>query len=314
MLRLQRDPWLLVGLWIALAAVLSAITVQVRDWFDMTDELRYERLAIAIARTDSLVPRIHGVDIKSFSQLYPLLIAPVFRHGYIPGDLRDAHLLNAWIMSSACIPAFLLARRVTRRSGAAYLVAALTVCTPWILYSSFLLTEVAAYPVFLWAILALQRMAAAPSARNDLVAVIAIGLAFFARTAFIVLAVVPPLAILALELGRDPARRGVARVRDAGRRAVIGHRVLAGLYAVLVTGAVPLIAAGSFSSIYGGVYGSYGEAVDKNLIPPGFARAFAEHLATFSLGLAVFPVVLGVAWMLASLVRPPARSEAHVFA
>jgi hypothetical protein len=303
-----------LALWVALAVSLSVVTTHVRDWFDMTDELRYERLAIAIARTHSIVPRIHGIDIKSFSQLYPLLIAPAFRHGYVPGDLWDAHLLNAWIMSSACIPAFLLTRRVTGRRDAALLAAALTVCTPWILYSSFLLTEVAAYPAFLWAILALQRMAAAPSSRNDLLAILAIGLAFFARTAFIVLAVVPILAILALELGRADGERGFSRVTGPVRRAVASHRLLAGTYALLAVGALGLIVAGRFSSIYGGVYGSYGQAVDKNLLPPGFARAFVEHLATFSLGLAVFPVVLGAGWLLANLVRPPARTEAHVFA
>jgi hypothetical protein len=63
------------------------VTGRVRDWFDMTDELRYERLAISIARTHSLVPRIHGLDVQSFSQLYPLLIAPIFAHGYVPHDL-----------------------------------------------------------------------------------------------------------------------------------------------------------------------------------------------------------------------------------
>jgi hypothetical protein len=313
-LRLPRDRWLLPGLWIALAATLSAVTVQVRDWFDMTDELRYERLAISIARTGSLVPRIHGVNIKSFSQLYPLVIAPAFRHGLIPTDLRDAHLLNAWIMSSACFPAFLLARRVTGRRDAAYLVAVLTVCTPWILYSSFLLTEVAAYPAFLWAILALQQMAATPSVRNDVLAILGVGLAFYARTAFIVLVIVPPLALLALELGRGSEARRLARWTGAARRAVLAHRLLAVVYAILGVGAVWLIAAGRFSSVYGGTYGSYGQAVDGNLIPPGFARAFVEHVATLSLGLAIFPVVLGVGWMLANLVRPGARVEARAFA
>ena len=38
-------------LWAALAAPLSVLATRVRDWFDMTDELRYERLAISIART-----------------------------------------------------------------------------------------------------------------------------------------------------------------------------------------------------------------------------------------------------------------------
>src|SRR5262245_212990 len=53
--------------WLALAAVLALITTRVRDWYVMTDEMRYERLALSIARTHSLVPRIHGVDVHSFS-------------------------------------------------------------------------------------------------------------------------------------------------------------------------------------------------------------------------------------------------------
>src|SRR5438067_1751028 len=96
-------------LWAALAAPLSVLATRVRDWFDMTDELRYERLAISIARTHSLVPRIHDVNIESLSQLYPLLIAPVFGHACVPHALFAAHLLNAIVMSSACIPSFLLA-------------------------------------------------------------------------------------------------------------------------------------------------------------------------------------------------------------
>ena len=81
-------------LWAALAAPLSVLATRVRDWFDMTDELRYERLAISIARTHSLVPRVHGVNIESLSQLYPLLIAPVFASGYVPHDLFLAHPLR----------------------------------------------------------------------------------------------------------------------------------------------------------------------------------------------------------------------------
>src|SRR5205085_2241953 len=115
--------------------------------------------------------------IESLSQLYPLLIAPVFARGYVPHDLFFAHLLNAWVMSSACIPAFLLARRVTGRFDAAVVAGVLAVCIPWIIYSSMLMTEVAAYPAFLWALLAMQRAVSAPSTRNDVVALAALALA-----------------------------------------------------------------------------------------------------------------------------------------
>ena len=144
------------AVWIGLAVFLSQLTVRVRDWFVMTNELLYERRAISVVRDSSPLPRLHGELIPSFDQLYPLLVAPAFRHGTVAHDLGDAHVLNAWIMSSACIPAFLLARRVTPL-WAAYVAAVAAVCIPWILYASFLLTEVAAYPAFLWALLAMQR-------------------------------------------------------------------------------------------------------------------------------------------------------------
>ena len=81
------------------------------------------------------------------------MVAPAFRgtDGIVVG-LHNAHVLNAWVMSSACIPAFLLARRVTGRRWPAYALALVTVCTPWIVYATTLLTEVVGYPAFTWAL------------------------------------------------------------------------------------------------------------------------------------------------------------------
>src|SRR5262249_32720673 len=124
-------PPALHGGWLAAGLALSDLTARVRDWLDMTGELRYEQLSLSIAPTPSLVPRIHGVEVKSLEQLYPLLIAPVFAHGPVPHDVVEAHVLNAWVMASACIPAYLLAHDVTRRRLWAYVVAALSVCMPW---------------------------------------------------------------------------------------------------------------------------------------------------------------------------------------
>ena len=81
----------------------------------MTDELLYERLAMSVSQLGSPLPHVHGELLPNLNQLYPLLIAPAFSGGLVPGSLDQAHALNAWIMSSACIPAFLLARRVTGR-------------------------------------------------------------------------------------------------------------------------------------------------------------------------------------------------------
>ena len=163
-------PVPLLLLWIVAGFGLSEVTGRVRDWFDMTDELRYERLAISIGRAHTLVPRIHGVEVKSFEQLYPVLIAPIFAGGLVPHDVVEAHVLNAWVMSSVCIPAYLLARDVTRRRVWAYVVAVLSVFMPWIVYSTMLMTEVAAYPAFVWALFALYHAIVRPSLKGDVIA------------------------------------------------------------------------------------------------------------------------------------------------
>ena len=134
----------------------------------MTDELVWERLAISIWQYHSLLPRLHGEVIKNLAQLYPTLISPIFAGGGVPGELKNAHILDAWVMSSAAVPAFLLARRVTGKRWPAYLLAVVSVAMPWIVYSTVLATEVIAYPLFLWAMLAMHRSITSPRwSRND---------------------------------------------------------------------------------------------------------------------------------------------------
>ena len=82
----------------------------------MTDELVWERLAISVARSGSLIPSVHRTYVGALDQLYPGLLAPLFRTSSVLTDLHRAHLFGAWAMSSACIPAYLLGRRVTHRA------------------------------------------------------------------------------------------------------------------------------------------------------------------------------------------------------
>ena len=69
------------------------------DWFVMTDELLYERLALSIARTHSPIPRVHTEFVPNINQLYPLVIAPLYRHGLILHGFHEAHVLNAFVMA-----------------------------------------------------------------------------------------------------------------------------------------------------------------------------------------------------------------------
>src|SRR3954471_9087340 len=93
--RVLADRWLLgaIGLWRGCGALLGLVVGRVTDWFVMTDELLYERLAISVAQSWSPVPHVHGQTIGNLNQLYPVLIAPFFGGGSTPGSLHDAHLL-----------------------------------------------------------------------------------------------------------------------------------------------------------------------------------------------------------------------------
>jgi hypothetical protein len=284
--------WLPIGaLWLVLGAGLAALTSQVADWYVMTDELLYERLAIAIGQLHSPLPHVHGELIGNVNQLYPLLLAPLFAGRLVPSGLHDAHILNAFVMSSACIPAFLLARRVMHGSRLAYAVAALSVAIPWIALSSFLMTEALAYPVFLWAVLALHNAAVSPSTRNDAILLVAVAASVFARTQFAVLLVVIPLALL---LNRFSLRRLVSE-----------HRLLAVVYAALALVAVVLLPLGQLSR----VLGTYSVTAEGNLVPSGTPRSLLEHLAVVGLGLGIVPFVLATAWLLTPFVRQRTTEE-----
>src|SRR3954463_2394665 len=118
---------LILGLWMGASAFLDLLTTRVRDWFVMTDEMLYSKFAIHIAQTGSPVPRLHEVYTPSLAQLYPLLVSPFFRHGSMPHDLWWARFAGPWIMASACIPAYLLARRVSGSQVVALGLGALTI-------------------------------------------------------------------------------------------------------------------------------------------------------------------------------------------
>jgi hypothetical protein len=217
-------------------------------------------------------------------------------------------VLNALVMSSAGIPAFLLAQRVTQSVRLSYVVAALTICVPWIVLSSFLMTEVVGYPAFLWAVLLLQQAAVSPRPRNDTGLLVALAVATFARTQFAVLLVVVPVALYVHQLAFTDARSLLVRARDAARGLVSAHRVLAVAYAVLAFGAVALAIAGRLSS----ALGTYSVTAEGNLVPSGMGRSLLEHFALLGLGLGILPFVLGIAWLLTSVTsRVPER---HAFA
>jgi hypothetical protein len=124
------------------------------------DELLYAKLSQAFAAGHWL--EIRGAHYGFPAPVAPLVQAPAWLLGSMTDGYAAAKLVNAVVMSSTVFPAYWLARGLVRRSFA-LLVAAATVATPAMLYHAYLMSEAAAYPVFVLAVAVLVRGVVAPS-------------------------------------------------------------------------------------------------------------------------------------------------------
>jgi hypothetical protein len=248
----------------------------------MTDELLYAKLADHIAGTGSPLPVLHGEHVGFLGVVYPILLAPFYGALDPFGAFQAAHVVNAVLFASAAVPVYLLARRVAPLK-CALAVSLLAVAIPWAVNAAFVMSEAAAYPVFVWALLACHRAASEPSWRGDLMVIGALALAFFTRPQFLFLAVVLPVAILAA----GDLRHTLGR-----------HRVLAGAYGVGLAVVVPLAALGESHRLLG----DYGvTATEGSLLPSTVWKSAAIHLDVLAVGLGVVPFLLGVGWAISSL-------------
>jgi hypothetical protein len=282
----------------------------------MTDELQSSKLATSIAATFSPEPRIHGVYYHALSQVYPLLISPFFGLLNVPSAIEATHVFNGLLLASAAWPAGLLARHVTRSWPAAYFASALTAFVPWLVLAATLLTENAAYPVFVWSVLLMQRALVRPRLRTDAGALVGLVLAFFARTQLVVLTLAFPLALVGYELARElrRARLGLARTapRSPITRVLRRHPLVVSAYGAVGLAAAGLATAGRFDE----VLGTYAGTVESNPFPSGIWNAAAVHLDYVVIGVGVIPFLLACSWALGATVRvrdPDAQAFAVLF-
>jgi hypothetical protein len=268
----------LASLCVLTAAALAVLASRVRDWLVMTDELQYAKLATHIGDTLSPLPTLRGAHVSAYAQLYPALLAPFFGALSSPSAFHAAHWLNGILFASASVPAYLLGRELELTPRWSLLCAALCVAIPWNVEAAFVMTESAAYPIFLWTLLAFARAIVEPSPRRDSIAITAVVLAILTRTQFLVLALVLPLAVLLVE----------------GRRAITRHRVLA------AASLVGLVTALVFRSR---ILGSYSSTASGSILPWRALERAGAHLDAIGVGLGLLPLLVGGAWLIANGLR-----------
>jgi len=189
-----------------------------------TDELLHGGLARAFAAGAPF-------EIRDATAFFPAFLpALVAAPAWLADDMGTAYalakVLNALVMSAACLPAYWLARQLVRPSYA-LVAAAATVAAPGMLYSAYLLSEPLAYPVFLLAVAVYMRALARPSPRwwaaAGAVSLLAVG----TRMQFVALPLVLGL-VLAL---RRRSALPVLGLLALGAAAVLGGTAVLGMYA-----------------------------------------------------------------------------------
>lgn len=284
-------PAALAGIVLVAAGIHAALALRSPSPWIVPDELVYSELAKSLGAGG--LPRIRGEVSLDYGLGYPLLLAPLwalFEH--VPTAYAVAKTWNALIMSLAAMPAYLLARRFVDER-ASLVVAGLTVAVPSFLYAGTLMTEVALYPAFLLALLAIARALERPRLATQAGALGAIALACSIKMLAVVLV---PAYVVSIALCHWLDRGAGAGWRRVLRAYAPTWLALVALLAVLSIGAAlrdtsPAAALGAYAVVLG--------EIDPRSIP----RWALLHLAELDLYVAVIPFAATAAVVASGLRR-----------
>jgi hypothetical protein len=170
----------------------------------MIDEIVYSELAKSFAATGHFAVR--EAPTSGYGDVYPILISPAYAlFRSIPTVYTGIKAINGLLMSLTAVPVYLLARRVVSQWGA-LAVAVLAVAVPSTFYAGVVMTENAFYPIFALLALALVATLEQPRARNVVLFLVALLVAYETRAqAVAVLPAALTAPLVAAALARRPA-------------------------------------------------------------------------------------------------------------
>ena len=244
---------LALGLIVAASAVLHwlASLAHVVPYY-FADEYIYSALARGIAEHGT--PVVRGSTAAFPAVLEPLQTSILYVFFGIDDAYRLTQALHALEMSLAAVPVYLLARRLRLGVSPALACAVLAVASPALFWSSFILADPVSYPLALTALFAAVRVLEEPRLQTQLVFFGTAGLATAARTQYIVLFLLLPIAALVVEAGDF-------------RRVARGHWLTVGSLAVAVAGTLAV----GFAGVLGPYTAWFGVATDPAVVARSLA-------------------------------------------
>jgi hypothetical protein len=274
---------LLAGASIAahIAASFSRATIEF-----FPDEYIHSELSRSLAERG--LPLLRGSLLGFPSLLEPILTAPTWLLGSVEAGFRASMVLGSVAMSMAAFPVYWLGRRLGMSGWLSFGVAVLTLATPSLLYSSWLMGEPFAYPLFV-AGFAMGVLVLSGERRLLWPTLAVFTLCSLARIQLLILPVAFALTAVLFAAREHRLRRFLSE-----RRYPIAALVLAGIAALTVP-------AGSF--------GVYHNARNVELSPLAFADRFATQLLAvlFACAWIVVPGALLGLWL--CLKEPRSRLE-----
>lgn len=231
------DLWSLALLVVAGASVRTLLGLSRRTLVYFPDEYLYSTLGRSVAATG--LPHVRGGAANLPTLLAPYLMAP-------PWLIHDPQIAyraalgwaSLWF-SLAAIPAWALARRVGASSRGALLVAVTAILLPEGVFTTMVLSEPFAYPLFLLTALLAVRTLAEPTGRRQLLLVASMTALLLVRFQFVV---IPCVYVLAAAYHvrfrvRELARAQWVVVSSVGLGAVVAAAVglsrISGAYSAL---------------------------------------------------------------------------------
>ena len=231
----------------------------------MPDEVIYADRGLDVWRHFSL-PILNGQG-AGYSVLYPIVAGLPLAVGSLARGYASLKLLQALVVSLSAVPVFAYSRRVMPTSYA-LVAAALTLSSPLLLYSGFVMTEVLYYPLAALTVLAIARAVASATLRDQAIALALIGACVATRVQAVVLVgVLAGGVLLDAVMARD-----VSRVRR--------FWPVWGLFALVAVA----------TAVSPGVFGAYAGAISGGYPFGASVRLVYYHLAYIVLLVAVAPV------------------------
>ena len=289
-----------------LAAIVVVVTVvyvhyALRVATFQLDESLYLQQARLLAEYPEVLLQ-NEIFHRGLQRLDQILLAIPFIALRGPGVFEVDHVIQCLLFVSTAIPTFLLARGAELGRFASLLAALLVAVVPWAVVSTSYLTESAAYPAFAWSLYAVWAAVVRPSVRREALAVLAIAIAVFSRSAMLALAPMLPLAVLWQELRCGTREEpGLARVRSLPWRLWRIHPLVTVVTSLSIAG---YLAArlGLLPTVLGTLTGEYG-LPHVGAITPLIER-YEYFLSRSVVGTGLVAVAVGLPWLTLTLVRP----------